>query len=76
MTEPTEYRQPVYAFPFSTECCGECFGMTLREWYAGLAMQGLASQGYAKWCDLASDAFNVADAMIDRAAATGASTEQ
>jgi hypothetical protein len=40
--------------------------MTLRQWYAGMAMQGKLSGGgiYDKWVDMAFDAFAIADAMI------------
>lgn len=41
-------------------------GMTLRQWYAGLAMQGLcanSAQDYGH-ADAAAYAFNLADAML------------
>lgn len=43
-------------------------GMTMREWYAGLAMQGyLAHQGAFIPANVARIAFAVADAMIAKA---------
>jgi hypothetical protein len=44
------------------------YGMTLRQWYAGQALQGLVSSGEYRYVscyeELASDAFRIADAMI------------
>lgn len=37
--------------------------MTYREYYAGLAMQGLSSGGYSTWEDLTTDSNNLAIAM-------------
>lgn len=58
------------AFPIAGECCG----MTIRQWYAGMALQGeLASQndacgfytaGNAGAKSAAKRAFEMADAMI------------
>lgn len=42
-------------------------GMTLRQWYAGLAMQGLLANSdrfYDKW-DIARIASDIADVMLD-----------
>lgn len=40
-------------------------GLTKRELFAAMAMQGLLSQGgYDKWDYVATDAVNVADALI------------
>ena len=41
-------------------------GLTKREHFAGLAMQGLMSDeaGYLKWSDLAKDSVAVADALL------------
>ena len=40
-------------------------GMTLRQWYAGLAMQGLLAHNGGDWGDLvAKDAAKEADALI------------
>ncbi len=46
-------------------------GMSLREWYAGRAMQGLLASGgeWQTWNDLAADAHGIARAMIDPEAA-------
>jgi hypothetical protein len=52
-------KQKIYAFPdeFSS-------GMTLREYYAGLAMQSYFTRGGRKEEEIASDAFKMADEMI------------
>lgn len=49
-------------------------GMTMREWYAGMAMQGLLQaehehneQGVAGFVEIAEAAFMIADAMLARA---------
>lgn len=40
-------------------------GMSLREWYAGLAMQGmLASEAYIAEIIIPAEAFKMADAML------------
>mgnify|MGYP006095675513 CR=1 FL=1 len=41
-------------------------GLTKREHFAGLAMQGLMSDeaGYLRWSDLAKDCVAVADALL------------
>jgi hypothetical protein len=43
-----------------------CEGMSLRDWFAGMAMQGFLANGYVaeKWAHIASDAYSLADAMI------------
>jgi hypothetical protein len=59
------------AFPVSIPGCGDngWQGMSLRDWFAGLAMQGMvaspASQ-YVQWSDqtVAGYAYNLADAML------------
>lgn len=43
-------------------------GMTLRQWYAGLAMQGIFAYGPGEyWTNerIATEAFAMADAMIE-----------
>ena len=44
----------------------ESKGLTKREHFAGLAMQGLMSDeaGYLRWSDLAKDSVAVADALL------------
>ena len=40
-------------------------GMTLRDWFAGKAMQGcLATEGWASASDIAAGAYDMADAML------------
>lgn len=39
-------------------------GMSLRDYFAAKAMQGLLAQGNRSWDDIASRAYAVADAMI------------
>ena len=43
-------------------------GLTKREHFAGLAMQGLMSDeaGYLRWSDLAKDSVAVADALLEQ----------
>jgi len=62
-------RDPNDAFPVPIENDGR--GMSLREWYAGLAMQGLLASAQnikavppLKPTEVAEGAFNIADAMI------------
>jgi hypothetical protein len=46
-------------------------GMTLRDWFAGQALAGLlASKGYHERSVAATDAFNLADAMLTAREAT------
>ena len=41
------------------------FGATKRQWYAGMALQGmLASGGFRDYSDAADSAYQMADAMI------------
>ena len=49
------------AFPVPEERMG---GLSKREYYAAMAMQGLTSQGYISEEKLAADAFKMADAML------------
>ena len=39
-------------------------GMTLRQWYAGMAVNALRASDYADYGDLAHDAVALADALI------------
>ena len=39
-------------------------GMTLRQWYAGMYMQGGISKGPYRWDKFAEECFKAADAMI------------
>ncbi len=40
-------------------------GMTLRDYYAGLAMQGLCANGNTNAIDIARAAYIIADAMLE-----------
>lgn len=52
----------------------ESFGLSKREWFAGMALQGILSHACEKWCDhlfddgeatkAAAMAFKMADAML------------
>lgn len=43
----------------------DCCGITLREYYAGLALQGLASRSGGLSCEeVAEDAVRLADALL------------
>ena len=45
---------------------GPCDGMTLRDHFAGLALQAIiATDGTYNWEDRARDAWEAADAMLD-----------
>ena len=70
----SEYPHLSYTHKFDGLCmnlltahCWREGGMTLRQWYAGQAMQGLAPKlemGHYCVSDAVKDAFEVADAMI------------
>lgn len=56
------------AFPVpATEYHGMDSGMTLRDYFAAKAMQGIISSdcNYGAFGDLASDAYCIADAMLE-----------
>jgi hypothetical protein len=44
----------------------DCYGLTKREHFAGLAMQACRSRlsNYPSWSDLVSDAVEIADALL------------
>ena len=65
------------AFPVPAELCQDLTvqeqrGMTLRDWFAGMAMQASRSRSsqYNSWDDLAKDAYEIADAMIQERSKT------
>jgi hypothetical protein len=65
----TKQKAASYAFPSILNIYGireEQTGMTLRDWFAGMAMQGILShQGLGvRFNQTASDAFDMADTMI------------
>ena len=67
----TEANDGGYAYPCAgLHGCNGSYGMTLRQWYAGLAMQGLLTGGYASMVttknikDIKEVAFLMADAML------------
>ena len=56
------------AFPV-TSPDGDVFsGLSLRDWFAGMAMQAIINQSYGasddSWDALASDSYDAADAML------------
>ncbi len=40
-------------------------GMSLRDWFAGQALVGIASGNYSEFAIMASDAYLIADAMLE-----------
>jgi len=68
MTEQTKDGVP--AFPMASDVTGHQPEMSLRDWFAGQALAGLASNcdaaGLSSWCaaPLADRAYEVADAML------------
>ena len=53
------------AFPTGDHTHGGHDGMTLRDWFAGQAMQGMLADGSAwETAKLARDAYKAADAML------------
>ena len=61
------------AYPYSVKQADGCTlyhnGMTLRDWFAGQALAGLAAAcpgpGCAEWSYYSEAAFKIADAMIE-----------
>ena len=45
--------------------------ITLRDLFAAAAVSSIANDGYHKWNDLASDAYNIADALLAERAREG-----
>ena len=56
---------PAFEYPDGAFNPGES-GMTLRDYFAAKAMQGSRARNsnYESWSDLAKDAYEIADAMI------------
>ncbi len=54
------------AFPYSGDAYANDTGMTLRDWFAGQALAGRMARNsiYSNWDDAASDAYEMADAML------------
>jgi hypothetical protein len=40
-------------------------GITMRDWFAGQAMQGLCANGVTNYTGIARAAYSVADAMLE-----------
>lgn len=59
-----------YAFPRVTQLGQQAPGMELRDWFAGMALQGLLAGRFQGSSYAAEDAafyaFEIADAMIER----------
>ena len=47
------------AFP-----CQPYIGISLRDWFAGKALEARGCGDYVAWADLADDCYNIADAML------------
>ncbi len=47
-------------YRYSSEC-----GMSLRDWFAGMALQGIMASTYV-WTDIAKEAYKQADAMLQQ----------
>ena len=65
------YKEP--AFPFhETGESGQRTGMTLRDWFAGMALQGVYTAGVGDLteAEIAADAYRMADSMITARAAS------
>lgn len=65
------------AFPMVSDLMGHAPGMSLRDWFAGLAMQGLCADPtnhdlFDGHDDAAKSAFQIADAMLEARAKGGA----
>ena len=39
-------------------------GLTIRDWFAGLALSSLSASNFDKYADMAHDAYQIADAML------------
>lgn len=58
---------PAFPHHFTPDSIGDCSGMTLRDYFAAKAMQGMLSAPYNAASDqymTARDAYAVADAML------------
>ena len=65
---------PAFPHHFTQDSIGDCAGMTLRDWFAGLAMQSMLPDMYdyeeerhvhaARSRLMAADAYATADAML------------
>ncbi len=51
------------AFPFTNSMHTEC-GLTKREWFAGMTLQGMDTEEYPAYEDIAKTAYRIADAML------------
>jgi hypothetical protein len=84
MTAPTAGNEPAFPRPYSEQQPGDlrefCYasdGMTMREWFAGMALQGLLARAeFALFSEMdgninvtvaASYAYELADAMLAQA---------
>ena len=62
MNQPINYVAPVFPTPAGTQ---HNDGMTLRDYFAAAALQGImADGGGASWDDDAKNAYKAADAML------------
>ena len=64
MSEAKQDGGPAFPAVTKSDYPREKFGMSLRQWYAGMAMQGLLAHYGHQGDNLAPTAFSVADDMI------------
>lgn len=53
-----------FPLPLGSETTAGNEGMTLRDYFAAKAMQANRERDYTSWADIASDAYEIADAML------------
>ena len=64
----TEKRKPTGGFAFPTGGCTpglDPCGMTLRDYFAAKAMQGMFANGEGNFHAVVRDAYQIADAMLE-----------
>jgi len=61
MSDEKNSDKPIY--PIDT-CAGNWIGLTKREYFAGLAMQGLLASSVVHYDDIVADAIKMADELL------------